>query len=416
MRWFETGELHFALGIEDTFIPQNGPGRRTLDEYALTQHYDNWESDLELVAMAGARQLRWGVPWYRVNPEYGVWRWDWLDRVVAKLSELEIEPLVDLMHYGTPLWLDGQFANADYPQLVTEYSVAVAERYRDQLSIFTPVNEPWLNARFCGAAGYWPPYLEGARGFVTMTRALSQGIVQAQCAIASALPDATFLHVEATSRYIGDPNGHDQELATRRELAFVIEDLVTGRVDGAHPLLSFLQSNGLSDDDLAWFSDNAVIPDVMGVNYYPQHSTRRFQPGAPLVDQPFDPRQPNVNGWTDGLVDVLQTYAVRYGRPVYLTETAWTGTLLERQRWLDASVDTIHRLRAEGTPVIGYTWWPVFDMVEWTYREGGGSPMDYRLPMGLWRLEEQLDGSLARVETPLARAFREHAAGEQRSD
>lgn len=31
--------FRFAVGIEDTFIPQELPGQRRLDEYELTRHY-----------------------------------------------------------------------------------------------------------------------------------------------------------------------------------------------------------------------------------------------------------------------------------------------------------------------------------------------------------------------------------------
>ena len=58
----------WAGGIEDTFIPQERPGLRALDEYELTQHYEQWREDLERAASLGIRMLRWGVPWYRAEP------------------------------------------------------------------------------------------------------------------------------------------------------------------------------------------------------------------------------------------------------------------------------------------------------------------------------------------------------------
>ncbi|TYB71321.1 family 1 glycosylhydrolase [Nonomuraea sp. PA05] len=408
MKWYETGELHFALGIEDTFVPQPAPGARPIDEYELTQHYDRWHDDLALAAEAGATQIRWGVPWHRVQPEPGRWDWSWLDRVVARFGELGLTPIVDLMHYGTPLWLDGQFAAPDYPLRVAEYGAAVAERYRDRLSIFTPMNEPLLTARFCGLSGYWPPYLTGDDGFVRLLNALAAGIVRTQHAIAEVSPEASFVHVEVSARYESDTES--EELEWLRHSAYAVEDLVTGRVDAAHPLAGYLAAHGMTDDDLAFFLSRPAVPDVMGVNYYPQHSTERYLPGMSRHGRPFEPRPP-VNGWTGGLAEVLTGFAERYGRPVHLTETAWTGTLAERAAWLDASVACVRELRAGGLDLVGYTWWPVFDMVEWTYREGDGAPMDYRLPMGLWRLEEQPDGALARIRTPLAERFLTHTKG-----
>ncbi|HLT67247.1 MAG TPA: family 1 glycosylhydrolase, partial [Microbacterium sp.] len=132
--WYRDGALHFGVGIEDTFVPQERPGERAIDEYALTEHDIRWHDDLALAAEVGADFVRWGVPWYRVQPEPGRFDWSWLDRVFARFAELGIRPIVDLMHYGTPLWMPGQFDDADYPQRVAEYSVQVAERYADTVT------------------------------------------------------------------------------------------------------------------------------------------------------------------------------------------------------------------------------------------------------------------------------------------
>ena len=153
-RWYEDGALHFGLGIEDTFVPQGGPGERPIDEYELTDHYARYAEDLGLASDAGATFLRWGVPWHRVNPGRGTWDWSWVDRVVDRFDELGLRPVVDLLHYGTPLWLDGQFAHPDYPQVVAEYGVAFAERYGDRVTDYTPVNEPMIHALFSGEYAY----------------------------------------------------------------------------------------------------------------------------------------------------------------------------------------------------------------------------------------------------------------------
>jgi hypothetical protein len=404
MRWYEENTVHFAVGIEDTFVPQTRPGERPLDEYELTQHYHHWYADLGLAKEAGATMIRWGIPWYRVNPARGRWDWSWLDRVAARLAELELAPIVDLMHYGTPLWLDEQFANPDYPALVAEYAARVAERY-PTMRTFTPLNEPLLNIIYCGEFAYWPPYLKGDSGFVTMLRAISRGIALTQRAVAEASGGrASFVHVEASFRFVGE----GPEVDHLRERAFLVPDLVAGRVDHAHPLAGYLAANGFADDDLGWARDHPALPDVVGVNYYPAVSTERIVPGDPRDGGPLDLR-PRVNAWTEGLTDVLTSYADRYHRPVFLTETAWVGTVGERLAWLDASVACVRGLRERGVDVVGYTWWPLFDMVEWTYRHGA-EPVDaYRLAMGLWDLVRDDAGVLRRVRNPVADRFRYHA-------
>ena len=101
--WERPYGLKFAVGLEDTFIPQTSPGRRALDEYELTDHYDRWREDLDLASSTGAEMIRYGIHWYRVNPTPEGWDWSWTDRVLDHLLSLDLTPIVDLMHYGCPL-------------------------------------------------------------------------------------------------------------------------------------------------------------------------------------------------------------------------------------------------------------------------------------------------------------------------
>jgi len=411
MKWFNDGDLHFALGIEDTFVPQSRPGERPIDEYELTDHYEQVDSDLGLAKEVGAEMVRWGVPWYRVAPSPGQWEWSWVDRAMASFEGLGLRPVVDLLHYGTPLWLENQFANPDYPKHMADFAARFAERYGHVATDFTPVNEPMIHALFSGEYAYWPPYLEGPSGLVSIAASLAEGFVLTQQAIAATLGDrATFVHVDAGMRYVGDvdaPEHHDTVTRLRHQ-SFLVEDLVTGNVGDSHPLLGQLRRGGVTDRQLSWFAENAVRPDVMGVNYYPRHSTEIFETGIHHSGGFADPR-PHFDAGTEGLREVLTSYADRYGAPVMLTETCVTGSVAERLAWMDESVATVHGLRSAGLPIVGYTWWPLFDMYEWTYRHSTNPRADHLLSMGLFDLVENPEGPLHRRRNPVADRFRQHA-------
>ncbi len=413
-RWYEDGRLHFALGIEDTFVPQARDGERAIDEYELTEHYEHYAGDFRLAASVGAEMLRWGVPWYRVAPERGRWDWSWTDRAVTSMAEAGIRPIIDLLHYGTPLWLEDQFAHPDFPIHLAEYAVRFAERYGDVATDYTPVNEPVIHALFAGEYAYWPPYLSGAHGFTAVAANLARGFVLSQRGIAEVLPGAAFVHVDAAMKFVGIDQApeHAAEAGRLTEQVYLVEDLVTGRVDDRHPLDGALRVNGMSDNDLEWFREKAVKPDVMGVNYYPRHSTELFERGVRHAGGFADPR-PSVDRGTAGLRDALETYAARYGAPVMVTETCVTGTVAERIAWLDASLSLVEQLRDEGTRVVGYTWWPLFDMYEWTWRHSEKPRADHLLAMGLYDLVET-DSGLARSQNPVADRYRQHALSARR--
>lgn len=406
-RAFDDGTLHFAVGIEDTFVPQVRPGHRALDEYELTDHYGRWRTDIDLAASTGADAIRYGVPWYRVEPEPGVFVWDWLDPVVDHLLDRGLVPVVDLVHYGTPLWLAAAAADPTYPERVAAYAGAVATRYADRLTVYTPANEPAVNAEWCGETGAWPPYLTGPDGWTTVAAALARGIVLTQQAVAAAVPDATFVHVEAAFRYElpeGSGPAHDALVAaarTRAQRDLLIEDLVCGTVGDDHPLVAYLHRHGMPDSALEWHRATPAPPDVMGVNFYPHLSTG-------VVEGDVSSRAParGLSG-ADGLEEVLRRFHERYGRPVFLTETSSRGDATAHIAWLQESVDRIVQLRSEGLPVAGYTWFPLFDLLDWSYRTGTGPAQEYLEPLGLYRLDAAAD--LRREATAAVDRFRDLA-------
>src|SRR5436305_6791387 len=189
--------FRWAVGIENTFVPHTRSGHRRLDEYELMDHYRLWRQDLDLAADLGISAIRYGIPWYRVNPKPGVFDWSWTDPVIEYLVTVKgLTPIVDLMHYGTPLWLDNHFVNASYPRRVAEYASRFAERYASLVRHYTPLNEPAVTAAYCGRDGRWPPYLSGDDGFVKVLLGLARGIVLTAEALRAARPDAVLVHVE----------------------------------------------------------------------------------------------------------------------------------------------------------------------------------------------------------------------------
>ena len=399
--------FQFAVGIEDTFVPHAFPGHRALDEYELTQHYWFWSEDLGLAADAGAGAIRYGFPWYRLNPAPGRFRWDWADRVVDRLDELGLEAIVDLVHYGTPLWLDNGFLHTDFPARLAEYAAALADRYRGRLTTWTPMNEPQITAMHCGEQGIWPPRLTGHDGYVKLVRAIVRGVVAAQEALGEVSGGAArIVHVEATFRYAGATEAFAEEVELLRARQFLIQDLLGGQVDDGHPLAGYLRGHGFGDDDLTWCAANPAIPDVVGINYYPHLTTTDYRPGETL---PVAAR-PRRDDWATGLEEVLRAFAGRYGRPLMVTETSVLGDVPRRLAWLDASLELVAGLREQGVEIVGYTWWPLFDLVGWEYRDAMGPVGEHLVRMGLYDLEADEIGTLHRRTTPLVDRFRSWAA------
>jgi beta-glucosidase/6-phospho-beta-glucosidase/beta-galactosidase len=392
----------WATGIEDTFISAPWPATgRTLDEYELTQHYEQWEADLSRVAGLGVAAARYGIPWYRVNPRPGVFNWDWAERALDRLLALGVRPIVDLVHYGTPAWLEGAFAHPDYPQRVADYAGQVAARFADRISWYTPLNEPRITAWYCGRVGLWPPNLRGWRGFLRVMLALGRGICETVAAIQAAVPGPTFVHADATDLYVTPDPTLAAEARRRQLIGFLALDLVTGRVEPGHELWPWARHYGMSEGDAAWFGNHRITLDVCGLNMYPMFSLKRLVRHGTLRQQmPY--AAPEV------LEQLVEQYWERYQAPLMITETAARGPHAHRARWMDASIEAVRRLRARGIPLVGYTWWPLFALVSWPYRTGHRPLAAYLEQMGLWDLHPEPDGSLRRVRTPLVDRYRDH--------
>jgi beta-glucosidase len=396
-------EFLWATGIEDTFITDPWPSTgRTLEEYELTQHYRFWRDDLRRVAELGVNGLRYGIPWYCVNPRPGEFDWSWTDEVVPALRETGAEPIIDLVHYGTPGWLEGAFLNPAYPERVAEYARQFAARYRGLIHWYTPLNEPRINAWYAGRTGIWPPYRHGWRGFVEVMAAICRGIVLTERALREVDEEAVIVHVDATDLYVSDDPTLAAEVARRQEIVFLAIDWMLGRVQPGHPLWDWLRRHGIGEAALAWFLANPARFDVLGINEYPLFSLKRLLRGPRGLRQVMPYAPPET------LAELGRLYWRRYGLPIMITETADKGPIARRARWMDDSIAVVRQLQAEGVALVGYTWWPMFALVTWPYRVGTRPVADYLVQMGLWDLRAEPDGTLTRVRTPLVERYRDY--------
>jgi beta-glucosidase len=393
----QSDRFYWATGIEDTFIHSANPKTgRLMDEYELTDHYRRWSEDLDLLASLGVQKVRYGIPWHRVNPAPGKWDWSWAEKPIHKLLDLGIDPIVDLVHYGVPAWLENAYLHPDFPSRMAEYAAAVAEKFKGQILWYTPLNEPRIAAWYCGKLGWWPPYRRGWANFLKILLQICRGIIQSEKALHSIDPEIVLVHVDATDLYSTSSLELIPEVQRRQEIVFLALDLIGGRVDSAHPLWQWLRANAVQEHELDWFFSNKIDLDIIGINMYPMFTVKE------ILQKSGKARIRMHYGAKTMVERLAELYWERYQRPLMITETASLGSARRRIRWLEESVDSIRLCRGRGILVIGYTWWPMYGLVAWSYRQGRRPMERYILQMGLWDLKPTLD----RIETPVATAFR----------
>jgi beta-glucosidase/6-phospho-beta-glucosidase/beta-galactosidase len=425
-------ELSFvwSVGIEDTMIPTRLRGGEILNEHDLTEHRDRWREDIELAAGVGATAVRYGLPWAEVNPGAGSFVWDRADEVLGRAAEVGLEIVLDLVHYGTPSWLDRSFVDPRYPEAIASYAGALAERYRGVVRSYTPLNEPLVTASFCGLRGVWPPYLTGDAGWASVVASVVEGVQQTVRAIRAADGGARIVHVEAVQLYDTDDSELESEVGEWTRRSMLPTSLLLGRLDDGDAMWGWLARHAVGDETLVRLREGGVSPDVLGLNYYPELSPRE------LVRRQGRTLHVAQDRRGEGLATAIRMFHEAYGLPIMVTETAVEGDGAHMSGWLDEAVETLRRLDEEGIPVVGLTWWPLFDFVDWSWASGGdaveefyirdnetgepravppqgvaGGPVDpFLRRMGLFRLDRDASGGLERVATSAADAFRRHAA------
>ncbi len=401
-------QFRWAAGIECSFIPHLG-----IDQYRWTQHDRFWRTDFELIARdLGARWVRYALPWHEIERTPGVFDWNWFDLRLAHAESLGITFLLDLVHFGTPAWLPDAFADADFPSALERFARAFAERYTGRVEYVCPINEPLITALFCGDIGLWPPYGKGLRSYMTVLSRVAQGICRATRVLRELMPGVQILVCdslevaatfedsdETTSPFLKESLRADVDRRMHRR--HIVTDLVLGRVNSRHPLAGWLDRHGFPEFDLHWFQRNAQTIDLLGLDYYEHTEVELYTTPEGYY------RQRKLNP-PFGLYRAAQGYWSEYHIPLMITETSAGGLDVDKIAWLEKSVHDVRRLRAEGFPVIGYTWWPVFDHLDW---DGALLHQTGHIhPVGIYRLERRA-GRLERIPTALRDVYRELIAG-----
>lgn len=344
------GNFMFATGIECSY-PTIENGRVRRDQLDECGHYERWREDLGLVKEMGLKVLRYGLPYYRTHLGAGRYDWSFADEVMAELRRLEITSILDLLHFGVPDWL-GNLQNPELPVRFAEYAGAVAERY-PWVRYYTPVNEIYVTARVSGKDGLWNEQLRTDKGFVTAMKHAAAASILSNQRIAERRPDCVIVQSESTEYTHEARAVPTEEVTLANKLRFLSLDLLY-----AHPpdadVCMYLMDNGLTREEYDWFmSGEPPGYQIMGNDYYGRNERIVLPDGS--VETAED-----VRGW----YLITKDYYQRYRKPVMHTETNLfdadaAPTWLWKQ-WLN-----ILCMRADGIPVLGFTWYSLTDQIDW---------------------------------------------------
>ncbi len=351
-------------------------------------HYRRYESDVGLMHDLGLTGYRFSISWSRVLPSgRGAVNQPGLafyDRLVDRLLERSIAPVVTLYHWDLPAALDdlGGWLNRDVAGWFADYAGAVVRRLGDRVALWATINEPWV----VSDAGY----LHGthAPGHASISEAplASHNLLRAHGAGIQAIRAEggrqAGLVVNLEPKYPASDRPADRA-ATRRADAYMNRQFLDPVFFGRYPE----EMPEIFGDVWPAFSaeDHALISqplDFLGINYYTR-GVMRDDPGelplrASRVRQ--DGRLHTTLDWEvypEALTEVLIWVRDRYGSvPLYITEN---GAAFEdppeteaavlsdplRVQYLGDHLRAAHLAIRKGVDLRGYFAWSLLDNFEW---------------------------------------------------
>ena len=366
----------FATGIENSYPTiQNGKVRQ--DEMEKCGHYKFWQKDFDLVQELGIEYLRYGPPIHTTWLGPGKYNWDFADATFNDLLRRNIMPIVDLCHFGVPDWL-GNFQNPDFPALFAQYAGDFARRF-PWVQLYTPVNEMYICAEFSALYGWWNEQLASDKAFVTALKYIVKANVLAMHAILAVRPDALFIQSESSEYFHASNPDAIKPAEILNAKRFLSLDLNYGRRVESD-MYEYLMDSGMTREEYHFFLDNNLKHQcIMGNDYY-RTNEHRVRPDGSTV----------ASGEIFGYHVITTQYHDRYQLPVMHTETnLWQGPKGdEAVNWLWKEWANVLRVRNDGVPIVGFTWYSLTDQVDWdtALRENHGNVN----PLGLYDLDRNI--------------------------
>lgn len=384
-------------GFESTQMVGTGE-----DVLGTTRHIQLWYEDLTRLLSAGIRELRYSIPWHRIEKRRGTYDWTWLDKPMRFMEASGMIPIADPLHHTSfPEWLTDGFLHPEFPALYEEFVARVCQRY-PFINKYTVFNEPLPTTLFCSYTGMWYPHYSSDRHFVKMALQSARAVCRSSERLRRLRPDVQFVHVDTAEHHqtSDGPSANWVQFVNARR--FLLTDLVLGRVARDHELHGYLISNGATSDDLRWFREHPARIDVLGLDYYIHSEMLWFWcKGKRRADIAAITRTPR------GFAAVAEDYIQRYRLPVMLSETNIRGSIAERISWLKFMESECEELGLGGHDFRGFCWYPSIDSTDWSNcctKATGETD-----PQGIWSLDPK---KLTRVDTELSHIYGALARGE----
>ena len=352
-------------------------------------HYNRMESDVALMKSLGLQAYRFSVAWGRVLPQgtgqVNAAGLDFYERLVDRLIEAGIEPLLTLYHWDLPAALDdrGGWLNRDSANWFADYARILFDRLDGRVKKWVTLNEPWVVTD----GGYLHGALAPGHRNMFEAPIASHNLMRAHGAAVRTYREVGAheigLVVNIEPKYAASDSAEDQA-AARRADAYINHQYLDPALKGKYPAeLKEIFGEAWPDWPAQDLADIAQPVDFIGINYYTRNVVRHNSASWPLQAAMVMQKGKTYTetGWevhAPALTDLLLWFKARYGDiPLYITEngSAFYDPPVAgeegvsdplRVAYLKQHIAAVGEAIAAGVDVRGYMLWSLFDNLEWS--------------------------------------------------
>lgn len=412
--WDKDGK---GLSNWDDYFHNTERGKKLVSGDIACDFYHHYEEDIKMMKESNQNSFRLSISWPRIFPDgtdkinpKGV---EFYHKVFKALKDNGIRPFVTLYHWDLPLPLEkaGGWLNIDTAYAFEKYAAFCFEEFKDDVDLWTTLNEPYYSLQCMYIAGNYPPneknethfYKAGyyqLYGSALAVNAFREGNYSGQIGIVADIHPC----------YPKDDTNECKQ-AVRNADNFLNNWVLDTVIKGSYPedFITMLSKNF----DLSYMKKEheEVLKkgtvDFIGVNYYNSYLIQPYTSGETeilvnnsgvrssgisketgnqrmMVVKDMFERIPNPNvirtDWDfevfpQGIYDVLMMFKERYNNiPTYISEN---GIGL-KEELKDNTVDDVGRIqfmkehinklleaKQDGANVKGYYVWSSMDLYSW---------------------------------------------------
>lgn len=386
--------------IWDTFSETPGKVARGESGDIANDHYNRFESDIDLMREIGVQAYRFSFAWTRMFPNGDSIResrgFDFYDRLIDKLLAAGIEPFGTLYHWDLPQKLqdNGGWVNRETAIRFADYAAAVSEHFGDRVKHLATLNEPWVFTWLGYGLGYHAPGLQDKASAIA---AAHHSVLAHNLALkAIKAVDNTVLVGPVLNQSLPDVDDiSDPKQMYAAQLMDANMNLfwMDAHFRGDYPEIVW-QTYGEDLKKVVQPGDLDVVKnDWLGINYYfntrvghetDSDSISRLRVVDELAGFANESSAIGVvtdMGWPitpQGLGDLCIRWQREYGDllpPIYITENglasdegiAKDGKVQDEPRikYLNDHLVSLHRAISAGVDIRGYFEWSLMDNFEW---------------------------------------------------